>query len=84
MLLPAPAGLMGRADSLQAIAQAPRWTEAAFSGTQTLQPADGLVLLVYAVEARRDGQAPYRAWCSSTYLRTPAGWRLLLHQQTPR
>jgi hypothetical protein len=109
MLLPAPAGLMSRTESLQALAQAPRWSEVAFSETKMLAPGDGVALLVYAVEASRGGhsdnmhsdsahsdnahadnahsdeeQAPYRAWCSSAYLRTPSGWRLLLHQQTPR
>jgi hypothetical protein len=134
MLLPAPAGLMSRTESLQALAQALRWSEVAFSETKMLAPGDGVALLVYAVEALRGGhsdnmqsdnmqsdnmqsdnmqsdnvhsdnvhsdsahsdnahsdnahsdeeQAPYRAWCSSAYLRTPSGWRLLLHQQTPR
>ncbi|HEX2083716.1 MAG TPA: hypothetical protein VHF86_09580 [Xanthomonadaceae bacterium] len=104
MLLPAPAGLMSHTESLQALAQAPRWSEVAFSETKMLAPGDGVALLVYAVEALRGGhsdnmhldnprsdnprsdeeQAPYRAWCSSAYLRTPSGWRLLLHQQTPR
>jgi hypothetical protein len=92
MLLPAPAGLMSRTESLQALAQAPRWSEVAFSETKTLAPGDDIALLVYAAEASREepsgdmhsGAGPYRAWCSSTYLRTPSGWRLLLHQQTPR
>lgn len=93
MLLPAPAGLMSRTESLQALEQAPRWSEVAFSETKTLAPGDGAALLVYAVEASRDAHSdalesrdvqPYRAWCSSAYLRTPSGWRLLLHQQTPR
>ena len=84
MLLPVPAGMMSRAESLQALAQAPRWDDAEFSGMLTLAPAERAAVLVYAVDATRRGQPPYRAWCSSTYLRTPAGWRLLLHQQTSR
>ncbi len=84
MLLPAPAGMLGRAQSLQAVAQAPRWDEVAFSGTCTLVPAEQVAVLVYAVDATRAGQPPYRAWCSSTYVREPAGWRLLVHQQTPQ
>ena len=93
MLLPAPAGLMNRTESLQALAQAPRWSEVAFSETKMLAPGDGVALLVYAVEASRDAPSDalhsgdvqaYRAWCSSAYLGTPSGWRLLLHQQTPR
>lgn len=93
MLLPAPAGLMSRSESLQALAQAPRWSEVVFSETKTLAAGDGVALLVYAVEASRGGHSdalhsgdvqPYRAWCSSAYWRTTLGWRLLLHQQTPR
>ncbi len=84
MVLPPPAGLMSRAASLQAVASAPRWRRAEFSQETTLTPGDGTVLLVYAVKAVREGQPPYLAWCSSAYLRTPAGWRLAFHQQTPR
>ncbi|PRY20197.1 uncharacterized protein DUF4440 [Pseudosporangium ferrugineum] len=40
-------------------------------------------VVVYDVTARRPLKTPYRATASSTYVRRPGGWRLVLHQQTP-
>ena len=34
--------------------------------------------------AQRDGGLPYSALISSTYVHRAGGWRLALHQQTPR
>jgi hypothetical protein len=49
-----------------------------------LRPAPGIGIVVYgAIASRGDGPA-YTALMSSTYVHRPAGWRLALHQQTPR
>ncbi len=41
-------------------------------------------IVVYGVTAIRAGSPPYSALMSSVYVRRPAGWKLVLHQQTPR
>jgi hypothetical protein len=40
-------------------------------------------IVIYDVTARRPLEPPYRATISSTYARRPAGWQLVMHQQTP-
>ena len=47
------------------------------------EPAPGTGVVTYAVVAERDGRE-YSALVSSVYVRRPDGWRLVLHQQTPR
>jgi hypothetical protein len=44
---------------------------------------DQAVVLAYRAEARRGDGDPYRAFCSSTYAKTPDDWRLAQHQHTP-
>lgn len=84
MVFPAPAGVLDRAATIAAIASAPRWRSVLFSAQRSLQPAAGVCILCYAVEARRDdAETGYAALCSSTYARQGEQWKLVLHQQTP-
>ena len=82
MVFPAPVGVLkGRAilDSLQGV---PRWTSCRFEDKVASQAGDAAVL-VYRVSALRAGTEPYRATCTSTYVRHSERWLLLAHQQTP-
>jgi hypothetical protein len=40
-------------------------------------------VVVYAVVAQREGEDPYSAVISSTFVREDGAWRLAFHQQTP-
>ena len=40
--------------------------------------------MTYGVVAQRDGAEEYSALIASTYVRRDEGWRLAVHQQTPR
>ena len=81
MAFPGPGILQGE-EILDALADAPRWSEVAMAGRHLAQ-SDGLIVLGYTARAQRDGDAPYSALCSSTWIDTPAGWRIVQHQQSP-
>jgi hypothetical protein len=40
-------------------------------------------VVVYAVQAQREGQPPFTAVVSSTYVHDGSAWRLAFHQQSP-
>lgn len=84
MCFPAPVGVLSRDAVVRSIAAAARWRSVAFTDRRELHPAAGTTLLVYAVEARRDGApATYRAIASSLYVRRGETWCLAFHQQSP-
>lgn len=84
MVFAPPAGMLDRDATLASLRDAPRWTSARFSSQREVFPADDIALLAYRVRAGRGhGNDEYEAMCSSTWVRTEAGWRLALHQQTP-
>ncbi len=72
-----------RAAAVDAMSGAP-WSEYELSDEQVIQPVDDVAVAVYAVTARRGDATPYSALISSTYARRADGWKLALHQQTPR
>lgn len=75
-------GVLKGDEVLDALADAPRWSEVVMEG-RTLIETDGLTVLAYTATAQRDGDSPYSAYCSSTWRETPDGWRIVQHQQTP-
>jgi hypothetical protein len=84
MVLPAPAGIMDRVNTVQAIRNAPRWQSVEFRDRRSLSAAGQTRILVYRVLAKRSqDQASYEALCSSVYIQVKNTWQLLLHQQTP-
>ena len=84
MVFPPPAGVMRRQATIESIEAAPRWREVAFDDGQVVAPAPDVTVLVYDATASRDGDSsPYRARCSSTWVRAAGEWKLAAHQQTP-
>lgn len=84
MVFPAPVGVLSGPAIPQSLAGAPRWAEVEMEDAHVARPTDDLAVLAYRAVARRAGDPPYRAWCSSTYGRTDGVcWRLVQHQQTP-
>ncbi len=60
-----------------------RWTVVTVSDERALEVKDDVVLLTYAVEARRaESTGVHRALCSSLYVRERGEWRLAFHQQS--
>jgi hypothetical protein len=78
-----PTGALSKADVLQGLASAPPWDSYQLRHLRVLPLSDGTASVVYAVEARRAGQPPYRAVMSSTYVWRQGTWKLALHTQTP-
>ncbi len=83
MAFPAPAGIIAGAEIVRSLADAPRWSSVRIAETRAARPAPDLLVLAYRAEGRREGVAPYSAYCTSTYHRSGGRWRLVQHQQTP-
>lgn len=83
MVFPAPTGRLDGPQITESLNAAPRWSTIDMADRHVARPAPDLLVLAYAATGLREDSAPYRALCSSTYRRTPDGWRLVQHQQTP-
>lgn len=89
MVLPAHPFVFAGAQSIDAVANTPRWEQVSFSDKQIARPQEGLIVIAYQAEARRGDEA-YRAYATSTYRHLPnaAGehtedrWQVVQHQQT--
>ncbi len=75
-------GVMRAADILDSLRQAPRWASVDMTGRAIGRAGDGVLVLGYTAESRRDGAAPYRCFCTSTYRADGERWLLVQHQQT--
>jgi hypothetical protein len=60
------------------------WSSYDLDGLDVRELGHGAAVVTYGALARREGADDYSALMSSTYVRRPAGWRLAIHQQTPR
>ena len=76
-------GILDRISIIESLAAASRWTEVEMEERHSAA-ADHTIVLTYLAVARRDTDPPYRAFCSSTYVRTGDDWMMLAHQQTPQ
>lgn len=84
MVFPAPAGVMDKVSSIEAIRSAPRWQSVEFRDARCLSAAGQTRILIYRALAKRtQDEASYEALCSSVYIQRQREWQLLLHQQTP-
>jgi hypothetical protein len=82
MLLPGGMRLSDRDEILASMGGTP-WSSFELEDPQVLALGDDGAAVLYGVVAMRDG-AEYSALVSSAYVRRADGWRLALHQQTPR
>lgn len=83
MLLPGGMVLQDRAEIIRSVAGQP-WSSYELHGLRVLQPAPDTAVVFYEATAQREGAAPYSALLSSLYVRRADGWKLAMHQQTPR
>lgn len=83
MVVPQPPFVLESDAAVAAVSATPRWTSVAFSDGHIVRPQEGLIVIGYKVEARRDGHDGYVAWCTSTYRRLEHEvWKVVQHQQT--
>ncbi|MEQ8402499.1 MAG: hypothetical protein RIB53_09160 [Roseitalea porphyridii] len=82
MAFPAPIGLCFGQKVIDLVREAPRWNDVAMSEQTTVSPSQGVIVLAYRAEGRRDGDV-YRAYCTSTYAEKQGAWKIVQHQQTP-
>ncbi|MDQ0324336.1 hypothetical protein J2R99_000185 [Rhodopseudomonas julia] len=76
-------GVMPAMETRDALRHAPRWSSVDFADCKIARPDADTLVLAYKAEGHRDGDAPYRAYCSSTYRCHDHRWKLVQHQQTP-
>ncbi len=85
MVVPQPPYVLAGYDAIEAVANTPRWTEVTFDEQHVARPQEGLIVIAYAVAARREGADPYDAHCTSVYQRLGhEDWVVVQHQQTPK
>lgn len=81
-----PGGLVLRdRDTIVKSMGGPPWTNYRLEEMRVIELSPDAAVITYGAVARRNGQArPYSAFISSTYARRDDGWKLAVHQQTPR
>jgi hypothetical protein len=81
MLFPGGMRLAGRERILQSIGSRP-WDSFDIENPAVIQLAANAATVVYTANAQREGNEPYVALISSTYVHDRT-WQLVVHQQTP-
>jgi hypothetical protein len=83
MAFQAPVGIISGSRIVEALEGMPRWQAVSMKERQAAWPSAETVVIAYEASGERGRSSPYRAYCTSTYVRTADGWRLIQHQQTP-
>jgi hypothetical protein len=84
ILMPLPAGIMNREETIEAIEGSPPWTNYELKELESYELNDYTAILTYKANATRKGMAdPYEALITSTYRKQADEWKLVTHQQTP-
>lgn len=84
MVVPTPPFVMGGSQAVEAVSKTPRWTSVTLSDRQVRRPQEGLIVIAYTAEAKKDGGESYTAHCTSVIRRLDHDrWRVVQHQQTP-
>src|SRR4051812_30825756 len=79
-----PGTVMTKRESLAAIAAARPWATYRLEDVRVLRAGGSGRIVLYRAIAKRAVGTEYDALMSSLYVRRSDGWRLVLHQQTPR
>jgi hypothetical protein len=83
MLFPGGARIDDRAAVLASMGGSP-WESWSLEEPRVRELGPGTAVVTYGVVARRAGTESYSALVSSVYVLRDDGWRLAVHQQTPR
>jgi hypothetical protein len=76
-------GVLTREQTIAAMESAPPWSSFEMHDPRVVALTEDSGVVVYSVTAQRDGDAPYSAVISSTFVRQGGAWKLAFHQQTP-
>lgn len=76
-------GVISRDEAIEAMDSAPPWSSFELRAPRVVALTEDSGVVVYSVVACREGQAPYSAVVSSTFVRQDGVWKLAFHQQTP-
>ena len=83
LLLPPPAGVLGKDAAIAYINETPRWAGVRFGGRRIVRLHERVLLLTYNATAhRRKELATYRVLASSAYVNRLGDWNLAFHQET--
>lgn len=82
MVFPAPVGVLQGDAIIESLRGVPRWQSFAMTQRLLREPNSDTVVLAYRADGQRHGSAPYRAYCSSSYVRRGDRWQMTHHQQT--
>ena len=76
--------VMDRDEVVAALRQSPPWGRYEIADARVVPAGEEAAALVYTGRGWRSGEeVPFTAAMTSTYVRTPEGWRLALYTQTP-
>lgn len=79
-----PVGVISGTEAADGINELERWDTVDMTAKQIARPGSDIIILAYRAEGKRNVAPTYRAYCTSTYHRSPGGlWLLVQHQQTP-
>lgn len=78
-----PGQALTKDETVAAMDDSPGWDEVAIEDVRLLALGDDGAVLTYRFAGSRGTDFHYAALMSSAYARTPDGWKLRLHQQTP-
>lgn len=84
LVVPTEPHVLGGQAAIDAVKNTPRWSRVSFSDQKVSRPQEGLIVIAYKVEAEKEDQPSYTAYCTSTYRRLEHEvWKVVQHQQTP-
>ena len=83
MLLPGGIILRDTASALRAMS-GPPWSRYELEELRAIDLTEQVSVVDYGIIARRGRGPEYSALVASTYVRRRDGWRMAVHQQTPR
>jgi Domain of unknown function (DUF4440) len=77
-----PFGVLTGEEALAAIESAEPWARFEMIDPRVIALGRDSGIVVYSVEAQREGQEPFRAVISSAFTRIDGEWKLACHQQS--
>ena len=81
-LMAFPFGVFDRQQSLEAMERARPWSDFELQEPRVVALGEDSGVLVYRVTAHREGEEPFAAVLSSTFVRRQGTWKLAFHQQS--
>jgi hypothetical protein len=81
-LMAFPFGVMNKEEALSAMAAAAPWSRYEMQDPRVVRLGPDSGVVAYSVIAQREGEDPFSAVLSSTFVRRHGEWKLAFHQQS--